>query len=119
MNKNQKVMKTKILNLVAGLFLIASFNVSAQEVKTEKFKVYGNCGMCENRIEKAASALDGVSKADWDKETQMLEITFDDRKVKVDDVHQAVAKAGHDTEKVKADDEVYNALPACCLYREK
>jgi len=112
-------MKTKILNLVAGLFLITSFSVSAQEVKTEKFKVYGNCGMCETRIEKAASGLEGVAKADWDKETQMLEITFDDRKVKVDDVHQAVAKAGHDTKKVKADDEVYNALPACCLYREK
>ncbi len=111
-------MKTRILNLVAGLFLITSFSVSAQEVKTEEFKVYGNCGMCENRIEKAASALDGVSKADWDKETQMLDITFDDSKVKVEDVHKAVAKAGHDTEKVKADDEVYNALPGCCLYRE-
>ncbi|HSH52831.1 MAG TPA: heavy-metal-associated domain-containing protein [Bacteroidales bacterium] len=110
-------MKTKILNLVVGLFLITSFSVSAQEAKTEKFNVYGNCGMCENRIEKAALALDGVSKADWNKENEMLEITFDESKVKVDDVHQAVAKVGHDTDKVKADDEVYQALPKCCLYR--
>ncbi len=111
-------MKTKILNLVAGLFLITSFSVSAQEVKTEKFKVYGNCGMCENRIEKAASGLDGVTKADWDNESQMLEISFEESKVNVEDVHKAVAKAGHDTEKVKAEDEVYKALPGCCKYRE-
>ncbi len=112
-------MKTKILNLVAGLFLITSFSVSAQEVKIEKFKVYGNCGMCENRIEKAASGLDGVTKADWDQETLMLEVTFNKEKLKIDDIHQAIADVGHDTEKVKADDEVYNALPGCCKYERK
>ncbi|MDY6800210.1 MAG: heavy-metal-associated domain-containing protein [Bacteroidota bacterium] len=109
-------MKTKMMSLTIA-FLVAGISLFAQELKTEKFKVYGICGMCENRIEKAASGLDGVSKADWDKETQMLEISFENSKVKVDDVHKAVAKAGHDTEKVKAEDEVYNALPACCLYR--
>ena len=89
------------------------------EMKTEKIKVFGNCGMCESRIEKAASGIDGVSKADWNKETMMLEITFDENKVKIDDVHKAVAKAGHDTEKVKANDDVYNALPGCCKYERE
>lgn len=28
--------------------------------KTEKFKVYGNCGMCESRIEKAAKSVTGI-----------------------------------------------------------
>jgi Cu(I)/Ag(I) efflux system membrane fusion protein len=28
-----------------------------------------------------------------------------------------VAKAGHDTEKYKATDKVYNDLPGCCKYR--
>ena len=61
-------MKTKILSLVT-LFLLGTVAVFAGH-KTEKFKVYGNCSMCEKRIEKAALAVDGVSKADWDKETK-------------------------------------------------
>lgn len=110
-------MKTKIFNLTIAIFLLASFSALGQEVKKEKFKVFGNCGMCENRIEKAATGLDGVSTADWDKETKMLEVTFDKDKVKLDDIHKAIAKVGHDTEKEKASDEVYNSLAGCCKYR--
>ena len=110
-------MKTKILNLTIALFLIAGFSVLAQETKTEKMKVFGSCGMCENRIEKAASDLEGVTSADWDKETKMLEVSFDSEKVKIEDIHKTTAKVGHDTEKEKADDKVYNALPGCCQYR--
>ena len=35
----------------------------------------------------------------------------------VDDIHKAIAKAGHDTEKFKSDNETYNSLPDCCKYR--
>lgn len=107
----------KAINLTIGLLLIASFSVLGQELKTEKFKVYGNCGMCENRIESAISGLEGVTKADWDKETKMAEVSFDESKVKLDDIHKAIAKVGHDTEKEKASDEVYNGLAGCCKYR--
>lgn len=109
-------MKTKILSLVA-LFVFGAMTVLAGS-KTEKIKVYGNCGMCESRIEKAVKAVDGVTAADWNKETKMLDVTFDDSKVKVDDIHKAVAKVGHDTDKVKADDKVYAALHGCCHYRK-
>jgi len=53
-------MKTKVLGLVA-MFLMTTAVVFAGE-KTEKFKVYGNCGMCEKRIEKAANSVDGVKQ---------------------------------------------------------
>ena len=107
-------MKTKVLSL-AALFMMGALSVFAGN-KTEKIKVYGNCGMCEKRIEKAAGAVDGVSKADWDKETKMLQVTFDDAKTNIHKVHMAVAKAGHDTGMHKAKDEVYNDLPGCCKY---
>lgn len=84
--------------------------------KTEKIKVYGNCGMCESRIEKAVKAVDGVSKADWDKKTKMLEVTFDDTKTNIHKVHMAVAAVGHDTDMHKAKDEVYDKLHSCCKY---
>ncbi len=109
----------KAINLTIGLLLIASFSVFSQEVKTEKIKIFGNCGMCKSRIEKAVSSLEGVTKADWDKETKMLEVSFDESKLKLDDVHKAVAAVGHDTEKEKASDEVYNALAGCCKYERK
>jgi copper chaperone CopZ len=107
-------MKTKIVSLMAFLIL-GPVSVFAGN-KTEKIKVYGNCGMCEKRIEKAALSVDGVSKADWNKETKMMEVAFDDAKTDVHKVHMAVAKVGHDTDLHKAKDEVYNNLPACCRY---
>ena len=107
-------MKTKVLSL-AVMFVLGTLTVFAGE-KTEKFKVKGNCGMCEKRIEKAALSVDGVSKADWDKETKKLEVVFDDSKTDVHKLHMAIAKAGHDTDMHKAKDEVYNELPACCKY---
>ena len=111
-------MKTKI-NLMIALMFLSVTSLMAEDLKTEKFKVYGNCGMCEKRIEKAASSLDGVSKADWDKETKMIEITFHSDQVKVDDIHKAIADVGHDTENETAKDEVYSDLPGCCQYDRK
>lgn len=107
-------MKTRILSLVV-ILLIGTVSVFAQ-TKTETFKVYGNCGMCEKRIEKAANGVDGVSKSDWNKETKMLEVTFDEAKTSVHKVHMAVAAVGHDTDMHKAKDEVYNNLHDCCKY---
>ena len=107
-------MKTKVLSLVV-MFVFGTFMVFAGN-KTEKFKVKGNCGMCEKRIEKAALSVDGVSKADWNKETKKMVVVFDDSKTDVHKVHMAIAKAGHDTEMHKAKDEVYNELPSCCKY---
>jgi periplasmic mercuric ion binding protein len=107
-------MKTKVLSLVA-LFMMGAVTVFAGN-KTEKFTVYGNCGMCENRIEKAAKSVEGVQSADWNKDTKILEVTFDDSKTDVHKVHMAIAKAGHDTEMHKATDEAYKKLPPCCQY---
>lgn len=103
---------------VATVILIALLAGSTAfgQTKTEKFKVYGNCGMCESRIEKAASDVEGVTDADWDKETKMLEVSFDESKSDIHKIHMAVAGAGHDTGMHRAEDEVYNELPGCCKY---
>lgn len=109
-------MKTKVLSL-AALFMLGAFSVFAGN-KTEKIEVKGNCGMCEKRIEKAALSVDGVSKADWNKETKQMELVFDDTKTNLDKIEVAIATVGHDTPKHKAKDEVYKKLPDCCLYRK-
>jgi periplasmic mercuric ion binding protein len=109
-----KIMKTKMLVLVA-LFLMGTATVFAG-IKTEKIEVKGNCGTCKTRIEKAANGVNGVSKADWNKDTKVLELTYDDTKTDLKSIETAIAKVGHDTPLVKAPDNAYNALPGCCKY---
>jgi len=107
-------MKTRVM-MLAILIMMGAGSVLAKS-KTEKFKVSGNCGMCEKRIEKAALSVEGVSTADWDKKTKMIQVMFDDSETNVDQVQMAIAKVGHDTPKHKASDEVYSELPGCCQY---
>lgn len=82
------------------------------------FKVFGNCGMCKNRIEKALK-VDGIGKAQWDTETKMLDVKYDAEKISLAEIHQLIANAGHDTEIAKAKDETYNELPGCCQYERE
>lgn len=107
-------MKTRILSLVA-LFLMGTATVFAAN-KTEKFEAKGNCGMCKTRIEKATKSVTGVTKAEWNKDTKVIEVVFDDAKTDLTKIETAIAKVGHDTPLMKASDEVYNALPSCCKY---
>lgn len=112
-------MKIKVFYMVLMIALMGTTVANAQS-KTEKFKVFGNCGMCESRIEKAALSVEGVSLADWDKTTKMINVKFDKSKTDVHKIHIAIANSGHDTEMHKAKDEVYNKLHGCCQYiREK
>ncbi len=83
-----------------------------------QFKVSGNCDMCKDRIETAAKSVAGVTSAEWSAETKLLHVNFDGGKTNIDTIQKAIAKAGHDTEKYKATEDVYKALPECCLYRQ-
>lgn len=112
-------MKTNIIILVIA-FVCISFASQAQsksKVATANLKVYGNCGMCKERIE---AALDhkGVKKATWDATTKNLEVVYVSSKINEQQICDLVSAAGHDTDKSKAKDEVYAKLPFCCLYRD-
>ncbi|MFO8022239.1 MAG: cation transporter [Perlabentimonas sp.] len=114
-------MKTILFLTVLSLWVIQGTpqSTSQQPTETATFKVYGQCGMCKTRIEKAAK-IDGVHSATWNQSDQMLKVEYSPSEVSTKTLHKKVAKVGHDTEKVKASDEVYNKLPACCKYeREK
>ncbi len=87
----------------------------AQSDSTITFDVAGNCGMCKQRIEKA-SKLPGVKQADWQSSTKKITLTYDYKKVKAIQIHQAIAAVGHDTPLARANDEVYANLHECCVY---
>jgi Cu(I)/Ag(I) efflux system membrane fusion protein len=74
--------------------------------------------MCKDRIEKTAKSVSGVSSATWDLKAKELHLNYNPEKTNLDAVSKALAKVGHDTEKHKADEKTYNALPSCCKYRK-
>nr|WP_321451414.1 efflux RND transporter periplasmic adaptor subunit [uncultured Carboxylicivirga sp.] len=94
------------------------FDKTNTQNQTYTFKVFGNCGMCKDRIEEAASKVEGVNSAEWNEETKMITIEGSPS-LNIHMVHKAIAAVGHDTEMAKAPDSVYNKLPECCLYERQ
>lgn len=80
------------------------------------FMVYGNCGMCERRIEGALANVKGVNTADWDVDTKVLTVQYDDAAISLEEIKKKVAAVGHDTDQFRAEKKMYNKLPGCCQY---
>lgn len=112
-------MKNPIFFLIlAVLFLAPLPGLAKGEKDTASFTVSGNCDMCKARIE-AGAKKGGAIKANWDESTHVLQVVFDPVKSTLDQIHQGVANAGYDTDKVKAPESAYNKLPACCQYERQ
>lgn len=121
----------KKLSMILGLCLLFAFGANATakpiqnevkitesvlKLKTVKFKVYGNCGMCKSTIEKSLKGVKGVAAATWDIEAKMITVTYNPKKIELMDIHKKIAGVGYDTDEVKAEDEVYSGLHGCCQY---
>lgn len=102
---------------MVAIIIVLSTSVSAQikNAKTESVKVYGNCGMCETKIEKAGN-IKNVVEVDWNQDTQMATVTYDVTKTNQDEILKRIALAGYDSDKFLAPNDVYNKLPGCCQY---
>ena len=105
-----------LLIIAFALFCIQG-NAQKKPSKTDttSFTVSGVCGMCEERIEAALDVV-GVKSAEWEKDTQLIQVEFNPKKITIEDLHRILAKAGHKTDKVEADPKAYDALPGCCKY---
>jgi periplasmic mercuric ion binding protein len=112
--KTIRFMATAILAVTTSVFTFAQTSPVAS-IRTETIKVSGKCEMCKSKIEKAAK-IDGVSKAEWNKDTRVLTLAYNPSAVSSDEVQKSIAAVGYDTEKFKATDEAYKSLPSCCQY---
>lgn len=110
-------MKNSFNTLMITTFVLLSVSINAQikNSKTATVKIYGNCGMCETKIEKAGT-IKKVAKVDWDQETQMATITYDATKTSKEEILKRIALVGYDNEAFLAPDDVYSNLPGCCQY---
>ncbi len=108
----------KIFVLHTLINLLFTLSLWSQKIQTDTLKVFGNCGMCKSRIERA-SFIKGVISSKWSSESQLLIIQYKPNKVSLKAIEQALLNVGHDLENQKAPDEIYEKLHSCCKYREK
>jgi copper chaperone CopZ len=94
-----------------------NYKLDGPFVATKTISVSGVCDVCKHRIENAVNKLPGIWSSSWDEASKTLLVKYDRAKVNPDKIQQAIAAAGHDTEKFKASAEVYTALPQCCHYQ--
>ncbi len=106
----------KVFLLFALVITTAAF--SQNKNAKASIEVDGVCGMCKERIEKAAIRTKGVKSAIWNVDTHELKLIYDERKTDVKVISTNLASVGHDTKELKATDEAYNSVHPCCLYRE-
>lgn len=111
-------------NLFLGMMLlVVTLSTQAQAKKNKNAKytieVNGNCEQCQKRIQKAALSVNGIKSASWNIETHQLTLFINEEKTDLLTAKKAIAKIGHDTDVVKATNEVYENLHFCCKYDRK
>jgi len=105
------------LLLTIALTSIMTLSVNAQNKNAKhELHVKGNCGQCKERIEKAAYSAKGVKTAQWNADSETLNIILNESKGSVESVEDAIVAVGHDANDKKATEKAYSVLPSCCLY---
>ncbi len=111
-------MKQLAITISSALLMLLGSYMNAQSIKnsvTATFKVSGNCGMCEKTIETAVNKK-GLVISDWNADTKLLTVTYNNKKTSVDEILKRVAYSGYDNEKYMAPDAAYSGLHGCCKY---
>ena len=111
---NNKQQEVKVIEVPA--------TKTAEIIKSDiTFGVRGNCGMCKSTIESATMSIEGVDTASWSTESKMISINVSTEinDQFINDIHNAIAKSGYDTELSSAVDEDYDKLPMCCKYNRE
>ncbi len=105
-----------LLMLILGLGL-SQASGQENQYSSYTFRVEGDCGMCQDRIEATAQRA-GAASASWDMTKKILSLEVDEGKYSVNNIRYELAQSGHDNGAFLAPDAVYNNLPDCCQYRD-
>ena len=105
----------KILVAITILLSIATSVAQIKNAKTEQVKIYGNCEICKNVIEKAGN-LKKEAKVGWNADSKMATLTYDPTKTNQEAILKRIALAGYDSDTFLAPKSTYDNLPGCCQY---
>ncbi len=76
------------------------------------------CNSCASNIEKALQGLEGVKSAKVNLGKKIAAVNFDEGKLKLADLENAIAAAGYDANETKREAAAYDKLDACCKVPE-
>ncbi|KIO54805.1 DUF3347 domain-containing protein [Flavobacterium hibernum] len=91
------------------------FGAPIKNAKNINAKIYGNCLMCKTAIEKAGN-IKNIASVNWNENTKIAAITYDEKKTNQDEVLKRIALAGYDSDQFLAPGDAYAKLPQCCQY---
>ena len=91
-------------------------NILLESFNENSFFVDGICGMCKTRIEDLAYSVKGVKWAEWNLDSKLLLVKFEDD-INTEKLAKVLSKGGHDNWLSTAKDGAYNKLHSCCKYR--
>lgn len=111
-------MKTKSFLFILSFTCTALIANAQAKLTSEKIKVWGNCGMCQKHIEKAAKEA-GATTAKWNQDTKVLTVKYDAKKTDNKKIQENVAAAGYDTRDYTGNNDAYQKLDECCQYERK
>lgn len=103
----------KTLRNISLLGLLFISIVAFAKNQTISFKVDGFCEDCKEKIETALD-VPGISYAEWNIESKMLTVRYNDKKITEDKIHTIIADTGYSTDQKKANPTAQEKLDKCC-----
>ena len=104
--------------IITLLFSVLVFNAWAQKetisILTSASCFEGPC--CKDRIEEEMQFTRGVTAVDFDINSQLLTITFKEKKTDAYKLRQVVSSIGYNADDIAANKEAHDALPLCCQH---
>jgi len=97
--------------ILISLLLISTI-LFAKNITTQ-FEVKANCEICKEKIETTLD-IPGITHANWNKETKILTVRYNDKKVSIEDIHNLISDIGYSTDKVSANLKSQSELMKCC-----
>ena len=111
------MIKNLLLTVCLSIFMASGILAQSPETEEIEFPALGNCYLCKVRIEAKLNLLDGVTSSNWDYNTKVTTVEYDESVTDPFEIMQAVADTGHDTEWYPAPEEMYALLiGTCCEY---
>lgn len=108
-------MKNSLILLV--LLFVSSFGFSQKptgKTETVVIQTSAECGECKERIEGKLNYTKGVKFAELDVDSRKLTVKFKNDVISLDEIKKEISLLGYQADEVKADQDAFDKLPACC-----
>jgi copper chaperone CopZ len=105
----------KVLLSIVMLFLMMEMTIAQESRKsTVIIKTSAVCNLCKVRLEDKLNYTSGIKFAELNLEDKNLTVKFNLKKISLDDIRKIISQTGYDADRITANPESVENLPACC-----